>query len=40
MEFTFGTVALVIFIVALVFVFKTINVVQQQHAWVVERLGK
>jgi regulator of protease activity HflC (stomatin/prohibitin superfamily) len=36
----FGTVALVIFIVALVFVFKTINVVPQQHAWVVERLGK
>jgi regulator of protease activity HflC (stomatin/prohibitin superfamily) len=36
----FGTVALVIFIIALVFVFKTINVVPQQHAWVVERLGK
>jgi regulator of protease activity HflC (stomatin/prohibitin superfamily) len=40
MEFSFGTVTLVIFIVALVFVFKTINVVPQQHAWVVERLGK
>ncbi|KQV52376.1 SPFH domain-containing protein [Massilia sp. Root335] len=40
MEFSFGTLALVIFIVALVFVFKTINVVPQQHAWVVERLGK
>jgi regulator of protease activity HflC (stomatin/prohibitin superfamily) len=40
MEITFGTVALVIFIIALVFVFKTINVVPQQHAWVVERLGK
>jgi regulator of protease activity HflC (stomatin/prohibitin superfamily) len=40
MELSFGTVALVIFIVALVFVFKTINVVPQQHAWVVERLGK
>jgi regulator of protease activity HflC (stomatin/prohibitin superfamily) len=40
MEFSFGTVALVILIVALVFVFKTINVVPQQHAWVVERLGK
>jgi len=40
MEFTFGTVALVIFIVAIVFVIKTINVVPQQHAWVVERLGK
>jgi len=40
MEFSFGTVALVIFVLALVFVFKTINVVPQQHAWVVERLGK
>jgi regulator of protease activity HflC (stomatin/prohibitin superfamily) len=40
MEFTFGTFALVLFVVALVFVFKTINVVPQQHAWVVERLGK
>jgi len=40
MEISFGSVALVIFIIALVFVFKTINVVPQQHAWVVERLGK
>ncbi|MDQ2823505.1 MAG: paraslipin [Pseudomonadota bacterium] len=40
MEFSFGTVALVFFIIAMVFVFKTINVVPQQHAWVVERLGK
>ncbi len=40
MEFSFGTIALVLFIVALVFVIKTINVVPQQHAWVVERLGK
>jgi len=40
MEFSFGTVALVIFVIALVFVFKTINVVPQQNAWVVERLGK
>ena len=40
MEFSFGTIALVIFVLALVFVFKTINVVPQQHAWVVERLGK
>src|SRR3954468_19788369 len=40
MEFSFGSVALVLFIVVLVFVFKTINVVPQQHAWVVERLGK
>jgi len=40
MELSFGTVALVIFVIAMVFVFKTINVVPQQHAWVVERLGK
>jgi regulator of protease activity HflC (stomatin/prohibitin superfamily) len=40
MEFSFEIVALVIFIIAIVFVFKTINVVPQQHAWVVERLGK
>ncbi|WP_313706433.1 stomatin-like protein [Massilia sp.] len=40
MELSFGTVALVIFIIAMVFVFTTINVVPQQHAWVVERLGK
>lgn len=33
-------VVLVLFFLALVFVFKTINVVPQQHAWVVERLGK
>jgi regulator of protease activity HflC (stomatin/prohibitin superfamily) len=36
----FGTVALVILVIAVVFVFKTIQVVPQQHAWVVERLGK
>ena len=36
----FGSVAMVLFFVALVFVFKTINVVPQQHVWVVERLGK
>ncbi|TFW32961.1 SPFH domain-containing protein [Massilia horti] len=40
MHMTFGSVALVIFILALVFVIKTVNVVPQQHAWVVERLGK
>jgi regulator of protease activity HflC (stomatin/prohibitin superfamily) len=40
MDITFGSVTLVILVVALVFVFKTINVVPQQHAWVVERLGK
>jgi regulator of protease activity HflC (stomatin/prohibitin superfamily) len=36
----FGIATMVLFVVALVFVFKTINVVPQQHAWVVERLGK
>lgn len=40
MEFGFGSISLVLFIVAVVFVIKTINVVPQQHAWVVERLGK
>jgi len=40
MELSFSTVAIVIFAIALVFVFKTINVVPQQNAWVVERLGK
>jgi regulator of protease activity HflC (stomatin/prohibitin superfamily) len=40
MEISFGMVALVLFIIALVFVVKTIKVVPQQHAWVVERLGK
>lgn len=40
MEISFGNVSLVLFVVAIVFVFKTINVVPQQHAWVVERLGK
>jgi regulator of protease activity HflC (stomatin/prohibitin superfamily) len=40
MEFGMGTVTLIIFVLAIVFIFKTINVVPQQHAWVVERLGK
>ena len=35
-----GISTVIFFIVALVFIFKTINVVPQQHAWVVERLGK
>lgn len=38
--FSSASVALIIFILAIVFVFKTVNVVPQQHAWVVERLGK
>ncbi|NNG21745.1 SPFH domain-containing protein [Telluria aromaticivorans] len=40
MELSSGVVALVFFVIALVFIFKTINVVPQQHALVVERLGK
>ncbi|HEV7815401.1 MAG TPA: stomatin-like protein [Janthinobacterium sp.] len=40
MEIGIGNVSFILFILALVFVFKTINVVPQQHAWVVERLGK
>ncbi len=40
MEISIGNVTLVLFVLGLVFVFKTINVVPQQHAWVVERLGK
>jgi len=35
-----GSIAIVLFILAIVFVIKTINVVPQQHAWVVERLGR
>jgi regulator of protease activity HflC (stomatin/prohibitin superfamily) len=38
--FSFGSVSIVLFIIAVVFVVKTINVVPQQHAWVVERFGK
>jgi regulator of protease activity HflC (stomatin/prohibitin superfamily) len=38
--FSFGSVTFILFILALVFVVKTINVGPQQHAWVVERLGK
>jgi regulator of protease activity HflC (stomatin/prohibitin superfamily) len=37
---TFGSLTLILFIIAIVFVFKTVNVVPQQNAWVVERLGK
>jgi len=40
MEITFGSISFILLALALVFVFKTINVVPQQHAWVVERLGK
>jgi regulator of protease activity HflC (stomatin/prohibitin superfamily) len=40
MELSFGMVSLVLLAIAMVFIVKTINVVPQQHAWVVERLGK
>jgi regulator of protease activity HflC (stomatin/prohibitin superfamily) len=40
MEITIGGASLIFLVLAVVFVFKTINVVPQQHAWVVERLGK
>jgi regulator of protease activity HflC (stomatin/prohibitin superfamily) len=40
MEFTMGSVLFIVLFFAVVFIFKTINVVPQQHAWVVERLGK
>ena len=40
MDINFGSVAFILFVIAIVFVMKTINVVPQQHAWVVERLGK
>ena len=41
MEPSFSTsVALVIVVVAVIFIFQTFKIVPQQHAWVVERLGK
>ena len=33
-------VALIILVIAAIFVFQTFKIVPQQHAWVVERLGK
>src|ERR1700742_533367 len=35
-----GIVAIVLFVIFVVFVVQTIKVVPQQHAWIVERLGK
>ncbi len=35
-----GIVAIVLFVIFIVFVVQTIKVVPQQHAWIVERLGK
>ena len=41
MEPSFSTsVALVLFVVAVIFIFQTFKIVPQQNAWVVERLGK
>ena len=40
MALNLGSLTFVFFILAVVFVIKTIKVVPQQHAWVVERLGK
>ncbi|MQR00003.1 SPFH domain-containing protein [Glaciimonas soli] len=36
----FGSVSIIILFIAIIFVVKTVKVVPQQHAWVVERLGK
>ncbi len=35
-----GTFGIILFIVAALFVYQSVKVVPQQHAWVVERLGK
>jgi regulator of protease activity HflC (stomatin/prohibitin superfamily) len=40
MEPTFSSVALIIALIAAIFVVKTFKIVPQQNAWVVERLGK
>jgi regulator of protease activity HflC (stomatin/prohibitin superfamily) len=40
MEDNMQAIALVLFIIAAIFVARSIKVVPQQHAWVVERLGK
>ena len=34
------TIALVIAVIAAIFIFQTFKIVPQQHAWVIERLGK
>jgi regulator of protease activity HflC (stomatin/prohibitin superfamily) len=34
------TLAIVLFVIAMIFVVRAVKVVPQQHAWVVERLGK
>ncbi|MBQ9220929.1 MAG: SPFH domain-containing protein [Succinivibrio dextrinosolvens] len=39
-DFSGGSVALILIIIAIIFVFKAIKVIPQQSAWVIERLGK
>ena len=34
------TTAIILFIIAVIFITQSVKVVPQQHAWVVERLGK
>lgn len=38
--FNFNSVALIVFIIAVLVVVRAIKIVPQQHAWVVERLGR
>jgi len=33
-------IAIAIFIIAVIFIVRAVKIVPQQHAWVVERLGK
>ncbi len=40
MAFDFSSISIILFVLAIIFVVKTINVVPQQNAWVVERFGK
>ena len=40
MDFSGGSVALILIIIAIIFVFKAIKVIPQQSEWVIERLGK
>ena len=35
-----STFGIILFVVAALFVYQSVKVVPQQHAWVVERLGK
>ena len=40
MDFSGGSVALILIIIAIIFAVKAIKVIPQQSAWVIERLGK